>query len=193
MRSPEWVAEVVTMAWLATVAASCGSLPPTTYEMTPGHELKGDEALVLGRLLHIGFFGDTTDFGVPRDVNMIFVRYTSIYAAHLMTPDSGGFRVLLRDDGTFLWHMKPGVYSIAGMTHYGGPTHIIQNWGGRGVFSVIPGDRAIYIGTLVVNESGNDPAGRYHVEDDYDDALTTVAARNPGATLHPTPRLMAVQ
>jgi len=58
---------------------------------------------------------------------------------------------------------------------------------------VIPGDRAIYIGTLIVIESGNDPAGRYRVVDDYDGALTPVAPRYPGATLHPTPRLMAVQ
>ena len=58
---------------------------------------------------------------------------------------------------------------------------------------MIPGDRAVYIGTLIVNESGNNPAGRYRVEDDYDGALASVAARNPGATLHPTPRLMAVQ
>ena len=58
---------------------------------------------------------------------------------------------------------------------------------------MIPGDRAIHIGTLIANESGNNPAGRYRVEDDYDGALVSVAARNPRATLHPTPRLMAVR
>ena len=42
---------------------------------------------------------------------------------------------------------------------------------------MIPGDRAIYIGTLIVNESGNNPAGRYRVEDNYDGALTSAAAR----------------
>jgi len=55
---------------------------------------------------------------------------------------------------------EPGVYSIAGVPQCSGSMLFIMNWGARGVFSVTPTDRAIHVGTLVVNESTNDTASK---------------------------------
>lgn len=188
-----WIPRVVGGATLTLLLAGCGALPPATQDMVPGHTLEQDEVLVLGRLVKIGYDGDTTDYGEPREMTLILVGYTNVFAVHLMTADSLITGIPLRDDGTFLWHLKPGTYQLTGITSYVGTTYHHQFWARHGVFTIMPGDRAIYIGNLVYNESRARPSDLLSVIDDRQSALKSIAARYPGTSLNPESRLIEVR
>ncbi len=183
MRYIPRIAPATFIAGFAILATGCGSVPPSIIDVTEGQALRPGEVLVIGRYSEIRD-EDTVDFGEPHDWNFILVAHRDV--STLWVADSANVQtgVPLRNDGTFLWRLKPGEYRLIGTILYHAAGYISEYWNPSWTFNLLPGDSAVYIGNLITGTGGR------QVKDEYQAAVQTLSRKVPGMNARPVIRLM---
>ncbi len=183
MRHRAYIAPIISLAGLALFGAGCGSVS-SVIDVTDKQTLRPGEVLVLGRYTEIRN-EDTVDFGEPHDWNFILIAHRDFSLLHLQNSDSMQIGVPLRNDGTFLWRLKPGEYRIIGKSYHVPEISFYDSWNPRWTFTLLPEDSAVYIGNII-----NASPDSMRVRDDYQTAIQTLKAKMPGMTSRPVARLM---
>lgn len=183
MRHGACIAPIISLAGLALLGAGCGSVS-SVIDVTDKQTLRPGEVLVLGRYTEVRN-RDTVDFGEPHDWNFILVAHRDYSLLQLLNSDSMQIGVPLRNDGTFLWRLKPGEYTIIGKSYHVPEINFWESWNPRWRFTLLPEDSAVYIGNII---SASPDSMR--VRDDYQAAVQTLKTKIPGMTSRPVRRLM---
>lgn len=93
--------------------------------------------------------------------------------------------VPLRNDGTFLWRLKPGEYRLIGTSYHTPTMNLSELWNPWWTFTLLPDDSAVYIGNNV-----NASLDSMRLRDNFQTAIQTLKMRIPGIPSKPVPRLM---
>jgi hypothetical protein len=111
-----------------------------------------------------------------------------VLTLYVRTQSTGKLQKMeIQGDGSFLWPLQPGEYVIVAyqMVQYNATGRLWTT------FSVPASGQAVYIGDLAIDTSGS--GYRFHVEDNYDEALKKVEARLAKANLEPAKALMTLE
>lgn len=143
--------------------------PRAPFELAAGKTIPENDAVVFGRIKVVSW-GSAVEWGSLESV--------APFRVYLLS-DTGSTPVpydLVGDD-SFYWHLPPGVYTITGF-----------RWPQRGgtrsrriyaQFTVSEDSQLIYIGTLTI---GLDRDYRLQIEDEYDQAISSLRAEFPHIT-----------
>lgn len=163
-------------SFLSFALSGCVASP---IDFSKGTSLADNEGVAFGRVrLLVG--------GEEKSLSSIFgeSRFKLIL---LPAKTSEAISVPLKGDGTFIWHLPEGIYTIAS-----------YEWRSTGTltgrifakYAVSP-DRSTYIGTLAITIAGT----RYQIEivDDFETTLPSVQQKLPLPGAQPTKNLMTME
>lgn len=167
---------------LLHVALTCmllGACVPSPIDFTTTTSLPKDEGVVFGRVRLL-------EGGEEQNLSTVFGE-SKCKLIIVSAKTSQALYVPLQDDGSFIWHLPEGNYTIASYEWRSYGTLTGRIFAGFNVFH----SRANYIGTLLITIAG----ARFNVDivDDYETALSTVQDRLPFSAESLTKQLMKME
>jgi hypothetical protein len=181
---------ILTLVLISSLAimSGCVHKPPIApFELTPGKIVPQNQAIVFGKVEFLDFDNKPINWADVKAVDIGiggYAKYLVIYVIEKNTDK--GFAYVLRNDGSFFWHLPPGIYEFRAYHQQTGQTYNKTFFpkGKEPKFTVLEGEPLIYVGTLITGSAV--PATS---QDEYDKAVGKFKSHFPEIKAEPIKRM----
>lgn len=166
----------------------CVHKPPVVpFELTAEKVIPQNEAIVFGKVEVLDFKKKPINWGDAKTVYMGIGGYAKFFVIYIVEEKTTKkFNYVLREDGSFYWHLPPGIYIFQGYHYQTGQTSFKFDFlSGKPKFTVSESDSLIYVGTLVTRLG----LVELSFEDEYEEAIVKFRNNFPKIIAEPIKKL----